>query len=416
MPKLLLVSTTTWPTAARLAAGFSDLDWTVEIMAPAGAPVRASRYAATCHGYSPFAPQASLKGAVVAAAPDLIIPCDDRVLGQLLRLRETAGGAIAETIVRSLGAPEAYGGLTARADFIAAAEAEGICVPQTRSLESEADLERGLAELGFPAVLKSDGSWGGAGVAIVHSREEARAAFHRMSRRMPIARALLRALRRREAQHLTDALAAPAPRLSLQAHIDGAPATTAFACWQGEVLATIHGDVMSGAEGTGPASVVRIVSDAAMQAAVVKLARRFKLSGLHGLDFIRDREGRVHLLEINPRATQTAAFAMGEGHDLVAALAARVSSEPARQAIVARSAAISGDLVALFPQEWLRDPTSAWFARAHHDVPWDDPALIEACLAPARKGLFRRRQAGLGSTAAMASLPLGNQAAIASKP
>lgn len=379
------------------------------MMAPAGAPARRSRFAGAVYDYSLFTPLVSLTAAIEAASPDLVIPCDDRALGLLLR-RHAAGGPGTDLIARSLGAPAAYGRLTARADFIAAAAEEGICVPETVNLDSEADLERGLARIGFPAVLKSDGSWGGEGVAIVHSCEEAYAAFDRLSRSLPPLRALARALRRRDAHHFTDTLAAVTPRLSMQAYIPGMPATTAFACWQGEVLAAIHADVVTAAGSTGPASVVRIVADEAMQAAAVKLSRRFGLSGLHGLDFIRDGEGRVHLLEINPRATQTAALPLGAGRDLVAALTARV----APQSAVAVPPTIDGDLVALFPQEWRRDPASSFLTEAHHDVPWDDPVFLRACLTPGCPHPVAGWLARFRPVAA--SLPLGNQAVLASEP
>jgi hypothetical protein len=34
--------------------------------------------------------------------------------------------------------------------------------------------------------------------------------------------------------------------------------------------------------------------------------------------------------------------------------------------------------IALFPQEWQRDPASPFIAGAYHDVPWDAPALVRA--------------------------------------
>ncbi len=34
-----------------------------------------------------------------------------------------------------------------------------------------------------------------------------------------------------------------------------------------------------------------------------------------------------------------------------------------------------------FPQEWLRDPDSAWLRDYAVDVPWEEPELFEAMLA-----------------------------------
>ena len=40
--------------------------------------------------------------------------------------------------------------------------------------------------------------------------------------------------------------------------------------------------------------------------------------------------------------------------------------------------------VALFPNEWCRDPASAYFTTAYHDVPWQDPGLLERLVEFAR--------------------------------
>ena len=42
--------------------------------------------------------------------------------------------------------------------------------------------------------------------------------------------------------------------------------------------------------------------------------------------------------------------------------------------------------VALFPQETIRDPASAWIATAFHDMPDDDPALLAALRSVASRG------------------------------
>jgi hypothetical protein len=41
--------------------------------------------------------------------------------------------------------------------------------------------------------------------------------------------------------------------------------------------------------------------------------------------------------------------------------------------------------VALFPQEWVRNPSSPHFADSLHDVPWDDPDLVEAYVLSGRQ-------------------------------
>ena len=392
--KVLIVATTPWPSAARLVGGFAKLGWAADALAPAGAPVHSSRFAGTVYRHSAVAPLASLAQAIAGCAPDLVVPCDDRAVRQLLALHEDcrrcSEDVVAALITRSLGRPQSYDRLMSRAGLMAAAQAAGIAVPPTRSTADLDELDAALCAIGLPAVLKADGSWAGAGVAVVHTRAEAFDAFHRMARPLPPLRALLRSLKRRDAHHFMESLGAPAPVLSLQKFVPGTLATTSFAAWQGEVAAAIHLDVEVSCGGTGPASVVRCVDDPAMDDAARKLARMTGLSGLHGLDFIRDGSGKVHLLEINPRATQTAALALGEGRDLLAALAARASAK----AVMARSAIGDGGRIALFPQEWARDPMSPHLANAHHDVPWDDPTVLRYCLAGPEGNSFAKWPAG----------------------
>jgi len=85
-------------------------------------------------------------------------------------------------------------------------------------------------------------------------------------------------------------------------------------------------DVLVTNGAAGPASVVRRIDDAAMADAATRLARRFNLSGLFGLDYVRDAAGQPHLIEINPRATQTSHICFGPGRDLCAALAAKLGA------------------------------------------------------------------------------------------
>ncbi len=376
---ILLVTTVNWPSSARLAGAFAGVGARVEALFPAGHVIGKSRFVAGQHLYSPYFPQSSLSCAIAKAAPDLIVPCDDRALSLLLALQAQAPrGAFGALIARSLGAVENYPTLLGRSDFIAAARALGIMAPETISLASEDDLESALVRLGYPAVLKADGSWGGDGVAIVRNLDQARAAWRKFAVAPSRLRSLARAVLRHDAHFLRDAVHPPRVGVSLQRFVAGKPATSAFACWKGRVLATIHMDVLETLKQNGPASVMRRIECPQMEQAAVRIAERFVLSGLHGLDFVRDASGQPHLIEINPRATQTSAFAFGPGHDVAAALAACVS--PSVRG--ARPTATSNPILALFPQEWRRNPDSDWLRSAHLDVPWEDPEVLRACLAP----------------------------------
>ncbi len=379
-PVILLTTTVDWPFAARLASAFAQMRLRVEALAPGGHVLAKSRHVAAVHAYQPLAPQKALEHAIARAKPDLLIPCDDRALLQALAVWRRAevrhDDEAASLIVRSFGNPALYERMMARSAFIADMRADGIRAPEMRDIESEAALEDALTAVGLPAVLKSDGSWGGDGVIIVHTRQEAREAWRKLSRAPSRARSLYRAARKRDLHRVAEAIRPPQQRVGLQAFVDGVPATSTFAARKGEVLATLHFDVVVSPAERGPASVVRRVEDPCMDMAVRQVAQRYKLSGLHGLDFVRDAAGKAHLIEINPRATPTSHLALGDGLDLVAALSSAFFSPRMKP----RPAATTMKEIALFPQEWQRDPESMHLAAAHHDVPWDDPTLLHSLI------------------------------------
>ena len=113
-----------------------------------------------------------------------------------------------------------------------------------RTAESEAVLEEALSALRLPAVLKADGSWGGDGVVIARTREEAREACGWLSRSPSRARSLYRAVDRRDLHRVADALNPPKIKVGVQAYVEGVPATSTFAVRKGEVLAALHFDVV----------------------------------------------------------------------------------------------------------------------------------------------------------------------------
>ena len=380
--RILLYATLGWPSAARYAGGFHAAGCEVHAVSPAGAPVRLSRYVAGNYGYNAMAPLACLRTAIANCTPDLIVPCDDRAVSHLVRLHETearkrgAESFVAALIARSLGAPANYSRVISRSGSLAEAKARGVLVPDTLPIADESELDACLAVTGLPAVLKADGSWGGDGVFIARTREEARAAFRKLSQPPSRARSLARFLRRRDAHFLLAALKPRVSPICIQRFISGRPAASAFAAHRGKIVGAFHYDVLVADGEIGPPNVIRRVDCPEMDRAVRAIAECFGLSGLHGLDFIRDEWGRVHLIEINPRPTQGGTLPFGAGRDLPSALAQTLTAFP-----VGRRPAIETDVVAFFPREWRRDPASPYLREGYHDIPADDPGVKDRGVA-----------------------------------
>jgi biotin carboxylase len=280
-----------------------------------------------------------------------------------------------------LGTPELFPFIYARAAFISLAAEAGIRVPQTEAIHSRQQLDQWISRNGVPAVLKANGTSGGDGVKVVHSAEEAQHAFRKLQAPPLFARAIKRALIDQDTTLLAPSLLRRSHRVNAQAFIAGREATSAFACWQGKVLASVHVEVINKMHAAGHATVVRRIDNPEMQSAAEKIARRLNLSGLHGLDFmIESHSGNAYLIEMNPRATQIGHLNLGTGRNLPAAITAALTGRPAD----ADGPITENDLIALFPQECLRDPASPFLESAYHDVPWSEPALIQHALGKLR--------------------------------
>jgi hypothetical protein len=165
------------------------------------------------------------------------------------------------------------------------------------------------------------------------------------------------------------------PAISVQRSVSGVDVNSAIFRWQGHVLASINVKALATRYERGPSTVVRRIQNAAMDRAAKILASRLKLSGFYGLDFIlegqgdEEQSGTPWLIEMNSRATQIAHLDLGPGHELAAAAYAAVGDVPVHP----RQLVTTENTIALFPQEWERDPASPLIRSAYHDVPWDAP-------------------------------------------
>ena len=373
--RVLLTATLRWAVAARLAMVFADLGCRVEAVCPRQHPVTRIRGLHRVHTHSLLRPLAALRAAIESATPDLIIPCDDNAAVQLTRLYQSTGptsAGVRALLMRSLGTPEACALATARGRLMALAAQEGIRIPATEVVATQAGLQAWLLQHGLPAVIKIDATWGGQGVAIVHGEDEARRVFDAMAAGPSVLDAAARMLLDRDPTQLVNLLKPERPTVTLQDFIHGTPANRAVACWQGRVLGGTSVAAVETQHLTGPATVVRVIENVEMNAAVTRLVARLHLSGLWGVDFVLEEStGAAFLIEMNPRATPICHLPLGPGHDLLAALCAQLSGTPP-----AWRESIEQEVVALFPGEWRRHPASPYLSSAHHDIPWDEPELV----------------------------------------
>ena len=382
-PTVLIATTSHWFPAARLAMALASAGCTVDAVCPSKHSLGKMSVVRQIHPYRGLMPLHSFADAIAATNPDLIVPGDDLATTHLHRLhareklRGNGGQTICELIERSLGTAESFPVVYARAAFMEVAREEGIRAPKTEVIANLQDLRNSVVRVGFPMVLKADGTSGGEGVRVVQTMDEAERAFRALQAPPLLARAAKRAFMDRDKTLVWPSLLRHRSIVNAQAFVAGREATSTVACWKGNVLASLHFEVVNKRDAAGPSSVLRAIENAEMLTAAVKMVRRLQLSGIHGFDFmLESHTGNAYLIEINPRSTQVGHLPLGPGRDLPAALYSVLSGDPLRAA----PQVTEKDTITLFPQEWLRDPASPFLTSGYHDVPWEEPELLRACI------------------------------------
>ena len=367
-----------WPAPARLAVSFLSYGCRVSAICPPGHPLRYVSGIEALHSYSRIRSGASLRAAILATRPDLIVPCDDGVVGQLHEIH-AALPELRPLIERSLGAGEFYPRVTRRGDLMQTAVRLNIRAPLTQVVRSEDDLKAWGVDA--PAVLKIDGTWGGEGVAIVRSQIEAIAGFRRARSSMSPGVVIKRFLINRAPLALWSWGMRKAADVTVQQYIGGRAATAMFACWQGEVVGILAAEVLASQGETGAAVVVRLIQYPEIERAARLIAREYSLSGFHGLDFILEQDTDLpYLIELNPRATQLGHLRVPGQGDLVGALLSKLTNTPADPAQLPHCE--HGSTIALFPRALSWNPKSAYLSRGYHDVPWEEPELVRELMRP----------------------------------
>jgi hypothetical protein len=370
-PQILICATLWWPSSARLAMAFVRHGCNVSALCPPGHPLRFVTGMGSIYSYHGLAPMGLLRAAIRAARPTLIVPCDDIAVWQLHALHANEAD-LRPLIELSLGAAEAYPAIQQRGEVLRVAQSLGIRVPFTQTLNSAEELKDW--QFDKPAVLKLDGTWGGEGVMIVRSLTEATQKFHSAPKTLKAWMAWKRYLVNRHFFALWVWQRRKTSKMTIQEFIPGRPATTMFACWRGEVLASSTVEVLVSQAPTGAANVVQVLKNNEIEDAVRLLARTFQLSGFHGLDFVLEQDtDAAYLLELNPRATQLGHLNLSAHGDLAGVMAGKLKNEAPD--IIASENQIQ-NAIAFFPFAFKSNPGSVYLHQGYHDVPWDEPALV----------------------------------------
>jgi ATP-grasp domain len=375
-PLVLLATTVPWSLSARLAVRLLGYGCRVVAVCPQGHVLAHVSGLERLYRYRPSSPTESLEEAIRDAAPDFIVPCDDRVVWQLHEIHGWRPDLRA-LIEGSIGSAAEYGMIRDRQRLLEAARSLGVRIPQTRAVRSEKDIQSWFSDGASAGVLKRDDSWGGEGVRMAYSEAEAVSAYRDLHRLPGLLTACKRTLVNGDPMAFWEWRRRSPPQILIQTMISGQPVTAMLACWHGELLGVVGVEVLVSQGMTGAALVVRVIDHPQLTSAARSLAERLKMTGFCGLDFIRESNtGDLYLLELNPRTTQLGHLPLTERGDLAGLLYMRLagSSTPPPQE------RIPNDVVAFFPQTIQWSPESSYLRTGYHDVPRDQPALVSELL------------------------------------
>jgi hypothetical protein len=377
-PVVLLAATLWWPLSARLAIRFLEYGCRVVAICPAGHYLRYVEGIETCFPYRGVSSLTSLERAIRKTVPDIVIPCDDRVVWQLHELYRLRPD-MRELLEASLGAATEFEIVSRRDLLLQIAQTLGISIPATKLVTSEEEIHQWFAAGETAAAVKMDGTCGGEGVVIARSEEQAKDAFRKFSRQIGFLTACKRLLINGDPVSLWTWGKQAQTTISIQQLIEGRPANSMLACWKGEVLSMVSVEVLASQGATGAAFLVRITENDEMNKAARLLARRLQLSGFCGLDFLIDqRTGLPYLIEMNPRCTQLGHLPLAGGNDLAGALCEKLIG----RACTTSTPSVERQVVAFFPQaeRWGgRKPQSYGI---YVDVPHGQTELVRELLRP----------------------------------
>ncbi len=379
-PKVLVVSALPYIFSAKLVLGLRQVGFAVGVVCPShGHPIHRLRHppelfslgVAGANSLGPFGARARVVTAIERFAPDIVVPCDDYAAQILHRIAFSAPSGTRRLLETSLGRIEAYPVLESRTAQVSLARRRNIRTPRFKVVESEVSLREALREVRLPAFLKLDDSWAGQGVRKISDSAGAYRAWRELSNQHSLIQAL-KNIRSMGVRHALAGIRNARPSIHLQAAAVGQAANRTALCRNGEVIDGFSVVAVQTTSQTGPASVLRVIDNAEMSTAVDVLARELGLSGFVGFDFVLSDRGEAYFLEINARATLAATLLFARSPDLLGLL---FQTMTVRADAPNRCGA--GDTIALFPDEMLRDETSPFLASAYHDMPADEPGLVE---------------------------------------
>jgi glutathione synthase/RimK-type ligase-like ATP-grasp enzyme len=373
-----------WLSSARLPRALKSAGLEVVALCGSASPLRLTRHISSqiiLDEATELVEQ--LERIVEDYSPIAVIPSDEQTVRHLHAIVTTGSGSLRllELLRRSLGDSHSYETVSSKWATAELARRLDILVPRQSLVRTVAEAIAFARDVGFPIILKREDTYGGMGCIVCRSEGQTWRAIARL-RFGPL---LHRRMRSRRTAGAWEVALHSREAFIVQRYQEGPLAFSACVASNGRMISglTVIAERVNPAP-TGASTVVRALERPDLLEISAKLIEATGCSGFIGFDFILDgKTDQPYLLEINPRVTPLCQVSGLLGTDLCAAFAESFAGIPARTPTRRTT-----DCVAFFPDEWLRDPASAYFKTAYHDIPVDDESLI--ALAETRLRLRQR--------------------------
>lgn len=398
-PRILLVAMADWFGPTRLPRALRLAGFEVGMLADPNGLLAQSRHIDYRYSLNAGNVRLGVLGPVLRAimefAPRLVIPCDEAAVHLLQNLALAWEGAhgpggqfrvmmppiVREILLRSLGEARTFPVRSSRPQARRMAAQLGIAAPPSAPVPYLQSAEGFARDHGWPVVLTREGRTGGDRVRVCANSDELREGYTALTQEDTSTRGLRYGARYAfwsvmTGLHLAGDLTKPlneGPLLAVEAMAPGRPASYTVVShdgrWLGGFAAVAE---RSHPPGSGAASAVRLINAPAMTDAARKLVGRLGFTGFGGLDFMRDEaSGKLWFLKFNARPTSLSHLGALAGGDLCTALYAAVTN-----AFPVPQRPFQETSVALFPQDWARDPDATDRGTDHIDMPEDDDRLL----------------------------------------
>jgi hypothetical protein len=327
----------------------------------------------------------SLERIVRDWGPEMILPLDDLTAWLLRGLAEDkrCGKTTRALLERSMGQPSGYAASVNRLAFMDLARTLAIAKPDHCD---GSDIESSLAAArrwGFPLVIKSDHTCGGAGVRMVANEAELLTVLSQIAR--PSFSRRLRAVLKRQVCRLAGFNVDALEGVIVQPFVEGTLAFHTAFVWRGQVMegvSFVAQEIHPSPVGSG--TVIRPIDNPQIVRSVEAIASALHYTGFISVDFIvEEGSGEALTIELNARSIGSTHLGRHFGRDICGSARSAFGRSPS----VVEPMSGFYSAVALFPKEMMRAPNSPYLATPgiYHDVPWSEPRLVDRYIKQASR-------------------------------